>query len=236
MTENELVEKLIALGNASDHLKWRRSLCIEQWAVDDCGLCPVQTDETPKEWRSEILQAKEYEFVVREAIPCWRWACAGSAEAGQRLARSLVAELEAMTEDESTEPNEPRWVAPPLDSRARAHVATLYGSDWGFICDCSSPRRHYSDRVRGGLLVCPCCLAHLSNRIAAAPENRFVSHEARRISEKLLGYIGWKPGDPPPVIYRTEQPQQSWHTRRESTRQLIEYRDGNYVFHTTGTK
>lgn len=147
MTEDELVVRLIGLGKASDHLKWRRRLCIEQWAIDDCGICPVQTSVTPEAWRSEILQGKEYEFVVREAIPCWRWACAGSEDSGQRLALELLRELEAMTEDESTEPNEPRWVAPPHNSLAMAHVATLYGSDWGFMCDCTSPRQNYSDRL-----------------------------------------------------------------------------------------
>lgn len=232
MTEQELLTRLFELGQASEHLRWRRGLCVKQWSIDDCSMCSVQTDETPHEWRSKILLVESYDDIVRQAMPCWRWACAGSIEAGQRLAESLVVELEAMTEDETTEPNEPRWIAPPLNSNSQAHVARLHG-DWGFICDCSAKRRHYSDRVRIGLLVCPCCLAGLSDALLTE-DPRFTLR--RSLAQKLLSYVGWKANDPPPVIWRTKGAEQSWVHRRETDNKLIELSEsGKWIFHNGGT-
>jgi hypothetical protein len=210
MDELEFTEKLIELGAASEFLRWRRARCIQQWAVDDCSSCPVQTNETPDRYRTRILLAKEYLAMVREAIPCWRYARDKFGQShSTQLALSLLTELHAMTEDESTEPNDYRWVAPPLSSRSMAHVGRLMGGGWGFRCDCSSAREHYSDRVRGGLLVCPCCLAHLSMNLTLLLGNY------RETSERLLQQIGWKIGDPAPIIWRSETPPLSWVAARK---------------------
>ncbi len=212
MNEECLWGSLVALGDASAALTWRRGKCIEQWAVDDCGCCPAQTSETPPQWRTHILTVDSYLEIVREAIPCWRFARAEFGDDhAEVLAAGLLDELRAMTEDESSEPNARRWVAPSLDSRSCSHIGHLVGKGdqigWAFMCDCSAQRRHYSDRVRGGLLPCPVCLAHLSADLQVP---RF-----RETSERLLQKIGWKLGNPPPIIWRTQETPTSWVTARD---------------------
>lgn len=209
MNELALTDRLLALDSTDELLGWRRCLCLQQWAIDDCGACPVQTDETPPEFRIGVLFGGSYAEAVSTAMACWRWVGATMGEELQaELGAGILDELAAMTPNESSEPNDYRWVAPPLDSRAGAHVGHICGTDWGFVCDRSSARRNYSDRTRGGLIPCPICVAHLSNGLSS-------DHLVMRSrSERLLSQIGWKLGDPLPIIWRIVEREASWASSR----------------------
>jgi hypothetical protein len=231
VTEGELQAALLILAADNQHLLRRRTLCIVQWAVDDCGVYPVQTDRTPPEYQTDILGVwfnremtghQRYREAVRGALACWRYARDDhSEERGQVLGLGILGELAAMTENETDEPNAERWVAPPLNSRAVAHVGVLYhcplpgppdepdedppsSSHWGFWCDSGSLRREFSDRVRGGLLLCPCCLAKASGYLSDQHSRLYES------AKRLLQQVGWCVGDSPPVIWRIAESEASW--------------------------
>jgi hypothetical protein len=125
-----------------------------------------------------------------------------------QLAAALLVELRAMTEEEQSEPNNYRWVAPPADSRSVAHVACVSGDVWGTFCDCTVPRRSFTDRVRGGLLICPSCL---SNVVYQCQRNNL---ESMVLGRHLLRQIGYKEEDPLPVIHRIQEREHGWVKRQ----------------------
>jgi len=189
----------------SDFLRWRRTRCIGQWAIDDCR--SIGSGVNP--FDSLVSAGNDYAGTTRDALKCWT--CVMDRE-GLHVANSLrsglLTELRAMTEHEDSEPNLPRWIAQPWDSRTLAHVGTLYSQDWGFRCDCSAPRKHYSDRVRRGLLLCPVCLAHLSQGLDSGRA------EIQTLSLQLLQQVGWKPGEPAPRIFRINQATNRYWNRK----------------------
>lgn len=212
---------LLALGDCGDFLRWRRVTCIMQWAIDDCGPandgCHGRNAAGRRIGvslplpRIDYDRADDYTAWVDYALACWEDAI----DPGMQRA-ALMQELCAMTEDESSERQAWIWIAPILDSRAVAHIGKLFPraepahphGEWGLACDCSADRRSYSGRVRGGLMVCPSCLARLTDA-AQSPIAK-----DRGWALELLPQIGWKPGDPLPPIYRTVDPPGSWRRVR----------------------